>query len=125
MGRLLRRLSSGEDRQPASLQDCKGTLPGVVSGSEGEGRTNGSYESNHAGLGWLLSEKSGGGSWRRVVLGRPESGAHDPVSAHARIPESLRSNELSRGREQFAPVERLLLLSRRIHANVVRHLGGR
>src|SRR5262245_3479496 len=58
-------------------------------------------------------------------MGNHQPGANDTFLADSRISETHGSDELSRGCEQLAAMERLVLLSGRIHALVVRSVFGR
>ena len=73
-------------------------------------------KSNAARLGRLLYAERSAGRSESVAVGKHQSGEHDTFAAHSGIPEAHGSGSLSRGRDERAAVERLILLSGRSSA---------
>src|SRR5262245_40418649 len=108
MGRLQRRLDARPHPESLSIQDGEGTLHGSDVRREGEGWANSLHKDDFARLGWLLSARCAGRSWLRVDLGS-HSSSDGLVGAHAGVSEAHGSNDVPRGGEQFAAMERLVL----------------
>src|SRR5262249_16657227 len=92
--------------------------------SQSEGRANRLYQSDAAGLGRLLCARSAGRSRRRMDLGS-QSATYSPFAADSGISEANGAVDVSRGGDERAAMERLLLLSRRVYALVGTALRGR
>ena len=92
-----------EDRQPLSVQDRRGALPGADGGGEESRRPDRRTRGRRCRTGMAgISRRA---NERAVDLGTQPADLHDALAADARVSEAHGAAELPRGRQQLAAVE--------------------